>query len=98
MRAHHNHSERGFAIYMTTLLLLMIIPMIGLAIDTTLLYVVKTRLQGAVDGAALAGAKALSNGTDTASESTAAIAAANTYVRVNYPSSFFFSQDVVINA
>jgi Flp pilus assembly protein TadG len=96
MRAHHNHSERGFAIYMTTLLLLMIIPMMGLAIDTTLLYVVKTRLQGAVDGAALAGAKALATGTTDSEEQTAATTAATTYVKLNYPSTFFFSADVVI--
>lgn len=90
--------QRGFALYMTTLLLLMIIPMIGLAMDATLLYVVKTRLQGAVDGAALAGAKALSHGTDSANELTAATLAAQTYVKLNYPSSFFFSQDVVLNS
>ena len=53
MRASKRLRQRGFALYMGTLLLLMIIPMIGLAIDSTLLYVVKTRLQGAVDGAAL---------------------------------------------
>jgi Flp pilus assembly protein TadG len=96
MRVHQNHRERGFAIYMTTLLLLMIIPMMGLAIDTTLLYVVKTRLQGAVDGAALAGAKALAVGTTDAEETTAATTAAETYVKLNYPSTFFFSADVVV--
>jgi Flp pilus assembly protein TadG len=90
--------QRGFALYMGALLLLMIIPMIGLALDSTLLYVVKTRLQGAVDGAALAGAKALSHGTDSTSEKTAAILAAQTYIKLNYPSSFFFSQDVVLNS
>ncbi len=97
MRVSNFNRQRGFAIYATVILLLMIIPMLGLAIDTSLLYVVKTRLQGAVDGAALAGAKALSHGTDSADEKTAAILAAQTYVKLNYPSSFFFSADVVIN-
>lgn len=72
--------------------------MVGLSIDATLLYVVKTRLQGAVDGAALAGAKALSHGTDDTTELDAATTAAKTYVKLNYPSSFFFSQDVVIDS
>lgn len=97
MRVHKHLRESGFAIYMTTLLLLMIVPMMGLAIDATLLYVVKTRLQGAVDGAALAGAKALSTGTTDTEEQTAATTAAETYVKLNYPSTFFFSADVVIN-
>ena len=97
MRVSPFNRQRGFAIYATVILLLMIIPMLGLAIDTSLLYVVKTRLQGAVDGAALAGAKALSHGTDSADEKVAATLAAQTYVKLNYPSSFFFSADVVIN-
>src|SRR5277367_2748585 len=97
MRVSQFNRQRGFAIYATVILLLMIIPMLGLAIDTSLLYVVKTRLQGAVDGAALAGAKALSHGTDSSDEKTAAILAAQTYVKLNYPSSFFFSADVVLN-
>ncbi len=96
MRAPKFKRQRGFALYMTTLMLLMIIPMVGLAIDASLLYVVKTRLQGAVDGAALAGAKALSHGTDSGTELTAATLAAQTYVKLNYPSSFFFSNDVVL--
>ena len=98
MRAPRFARQSGFALYMATLMMLMIIPMIGLAIDASLLYVVKTRLQGAVDGAALAGAHALSHGSDSATELTAATVAAQTYVKLNYPSTFFFSQDVVLNA
>ena len=40
MRAPQFKRQRGFALYITTLMLLMIIPMIGLAIDASLLYVV----------------------------------------------------------
>ena len=98
MRASRIPRQRGFALYLTAIFMMMIIPMIGLSIDATLLYVVKTRLQGAVDGAALAGAKALSHGTDSPSEKIAAIAAAKTYVKLNFPSSYFFSQDVVVDS
>jgi hypothetical protein len=93
------HSKRtaGFAVYASTLFLILIVPMLGLAIDSTLLYVVKTRLQGAVDGAALAGAKALSQGSTETAQETAATNAAQTYVRMNYPSSFFFSGDVAMS-
>ena len=39
-------------------------PMIGLAVDVGMLYVVKARLQGAVDGGSLAAARALNLGPD----------------------------------
>lgn len=90
--------ERGVAIIATILFLIIIIPMLGLSIDATLLYVVRTRLQGAVDGAALAAAKALSQGTTETAQETSATNAAAIYVRMNYPSTFFFSSDVVIAA
>jgi Flp pilus assembly protein TadG len=75
----------------------MAVPLIGLAIDGTMLYIVKSRLQGAVDGAALAGAKALSRGNDSDSQKTAAINAAATFVKLNYPTNYFFSNEVVVN-
>lgn len=97
MRTQKRISERGVALYVTSVLLVMIVPMIGLAIDGTLLYIVKTRLQGAVDGAALAAAKALARGSDDAAQIAAAKVAAATYVKLNYPPSYFFSNDVVVD-
>src|SRR5882762_113763 len=89
--------ERGVAIYVTAVILVMAVPMMGLAIDGTMLYVLKCRLQGAVDGAALAAAKALSRGSDGNAQQTAAKNAAATYVKLNYPSSYFFSNEVSID-
>ena len=51
--------ERGVSLFLGTISLVMIVPMIGLSIDVGILYVSKTRLQSAVDGAALAAARAL---------------------------------------
>jgi Mg-chelatase subunit ChlD len=90
-------SERGISVAVTSLMMVFVIPMIGLSIDATMLYVVKTKLQGAVDGAALAAAKALSRGADDTTHKNAATTAAKTYVKLNYPSTFFFSQDVQID-
>jgi Flp pilus assembly protein TadG len=75
----------------------MAVPLIGLAIDGTMLYIVKCRLQGAVDGAALAGGRALSRGNDSDAQKTAAINAAATWVKLNYPTNYFFSNEVVVN-
>jgi len=66
-------------------------------IDGGLLYIVKTRLQGAVDGAALAAAKALSRGNDSATQISNAKLDAATFVKLNFPSSYFFSSDATIN-
>ena len=91
-------AQRGISVVATSIILVIVIPMVGLSIDATLLYVVKTKLQGAVDGAALAAAKALSRGADSTSQTDAAKIAAKTYVKFNYPSTFFFSGDVAIDA
>ena len=98
MRAHKRIGERGVAIYVTAVILVMAIPMVGLAIDGTMLYIIKSRLQGAVDGAALAAARALARGSDSATQTASAKAAAVAYVKLNYPDSYFFSQPVVVDA
>ncbi len=98
MKPQRRSRESGVAIYITAVLLVMIVPMVGLAIDSTLLYIVKTRLQGAVDGAALAAARGLSRGSDDASQIAAAKTAGKTYVMLNYPTGFLFSNNVSIDA
>jgi Flp pilus assembly protein TadG len=90
-------NERGVAIYVTSVLLVMIVPMAGLAIDGTMLYIDKCRLQGAVDGAALAAAKALARGSDDPTQQANAKTAAATYVMLNYPSSYFFTTSLTVN-
>src|ERR1700722_20384672 len=89
-------SEKGIAVIATTIMLVILIPFTGLAIDVTLLYVDKARLQGAVDGAALAGAESLARGTNDTAQKTAAAQAAAQYVYLNYPTSFFFTNSVTV--
>ena len=88
--------ESGVAIYLTTAMLVMIIPTIGLTIDGSLLYVIKCRMQGAVDGAALAGARALARGNNSSQQITNAQNDAATFVKLNFPSSYFFSSDATV--
>ncbi|MGA3187834.1 MAG: pilus assembly protein TadG-related protein [Bryobacteraceae bacterium] len=97
MKKRTRQAERGIAVIVTSIMLVILIPVIGLAIDVTLLYVDKARLQGAVDGAALAGAEGLSRGTNDAAQKTAAAQAAAQYVFLNYPTSFFFTNSVTVN-
>jgi Flp pilus assembly protein TadG len=97
MKMRTRRAEQGIAVIATTIMLVILIPVIGLALDVTLLYVDKARLQGAVDGAALAGAESLARGTNDSAQKTAAAQAAASYVFLNYPSSFFFTNSVTVN-
>ncbi len=85
------------AVIAATIMLVILIPVIGLAIDVTLLYVDKARLQGAADGAALAGAESLARGTNDAAQQTSARQAAAEYVFLNYPTTFFFTNSITVN-
>jgi Flp pilus assembly protein TadG len=96
MKMRTKNAQRGFAAVATSVMLVILIPVFGLAIDVTLLYVDKTRLQGAVDGAALAGAESLARGTSDAAQISAAVKAAAQYVFLNYPSTFFFTNSVTV--
>lgn len=98
MKSNRRRRQQGGVImYMTAMMLVMIIPVVGLAIDATVLYVDKARLQGAVDGAALAAAKALARGSDDPTQQVNAKVAAATYVMLNYPVSFFYTSSVTVN-
>jgi Mg-chelatase subunit ChlD len=89
--------ESGVAIYITTAMLVMIIPTIGLTIDGGLLYVVKCGLQGSVDGAALSGARGLARGTNSSQQVASAQNDAAIYVKLNFPRSYFFSSDANVD-
>lgn len=97
MAIHMRTRQRGFSVLAMSLMLMITIPIIGLAIDTTVLYIDKARLQSSVDGAALAGAKALARGTDDPTQQANAKKAAATYVMLNYPSSYFFTNSITCN-
>ena len=78
--------ERGFVIEVWTLMMFFIIlPMVGLAIDCGVLFFVKSKLQTAVDGAALGAARSLSRGQDIASQQAAATDTAKRYYHANFP-------------
>jgi Flp pilus assembly protein TadG len=61
----------------------LLIPVVGLAIDGTMLYSVKVKLQTAVDGGALAAAQSLNAGISLATQTSAASLAADEFIRAN---------------
>src|SRR5262249_52745134 len=69
-------SERGMAVIAAAVILVISVPMIGLAIDASVLFATKSRLQAAVDGAALAGTRGLARGTNSGAQIAAAQTAA----------------------
>ncbi len=68
----------------TVLMLLVIIPAIGLAIDGAIVMWEKARLSASVDAAALAAARSLSVGQDLASQTASAVNMAQNYFQANF--------------
>ena len=67
------------------MLVLVVIPMVGFAVDGGLAYMMQTRLSAAVDSAALAGARSLSVGLTLASQTASAQATVTSYLNANFP-------------
>jgi Flp pilus assembly protein TadG len=80
-----NKRQRGVSLFLATLSLVFIVPMLGLVVDVGVLYSAKSRLQASVDGAALAAARALNLGQSTASQTTSAKQNAVNWFYANFP-------------
>ena len=79
----------------TVMLPAVILPMVGLAIDGTMLFLVKAKLSAAVDGGAIAAARSLSAGMSFASQKDAATKTADQFVRANFPDGFWGAHNLV---
>ena len=83
--------SRGVAIVLTTLTMAVTLPLIGLGFDVATLYVVKSKLSAAADSAALAGARALSQGSTTAAQTNSAVSTAQSFFSGNFPAGYWRS-------
>jgi Flp pilus assembly protein TadG len=83
--------QRGQVLIVVALVLVALIGSIGLAVDAGLGYLVKARLNAAVDSAGIAAARAVSQGNDRASQETYAKAAARNFFAANYPAGYLGS-------
>jgi len=82
-------AQKGVSLVVGTASMILLIPSAGLAIDAALLYYTKARLQGAVDGAALGAARALSLGSTTAAQAANAKQNAVNWFYANFPSTLW---------
>jgi Flp pilus assembly protein TadG len=90
--------EKGTSLFLGTISLVFIMPLIGLFIDVGILYAVKARLQASVDGASLAAARALNLGQTTAAQAGAAQQNAVNWFYANYPNGNWATTNTVMSA
>ena len=69
-------AERGAALLFTATSFIVLIPVVGLAIDASFLYAVRAKLSSAVDASALAAGRSLNQGLTLQAQAAAAEARA----------------------
>jgi Flp pilus assembly protein TadG len=90
-------NQRGYAVIMTALTMLVSVPLVGLAVDVSVLYMIRAKLYQAVDAAALAGARGLAGngGTTTpAQQASNAIATATMFFNANFPTGYWGTTNI----
>src|ERR1035438_10486373 len=98
MRTNHQAfgNRKGFVSVYLFFSSMLMIPMVGLAIDFSVLYSVKARLQTAVDAAAIGSGNTLNRG---ATMNTAAVSdVALRFFNANYPAGYFGTTPKYYNA
>jgi Flp pilus assembly protein TadG len=78
-------TNRGFVLPTAAVLFIVIIPVVGLAVDLGMMYMVQSKLQSATDAAALAAARSLARGTNSTLQQTNAQNTALAYINANFP-------------
>jgi Flp pilus assembly protein TadG len=80
--------ESGNIMIMFTLMMpFLLVPMVGLAIDSTVLFSVKAKLQAAVDGGAIAAAQSLNAGLTFTAQKATAEKIADQFIKANFVAS-----------
>ena len=91
MHARRLKYESGQILILAALMMIILVAIVGLAIDSGRAYSVKAKLNAAVDAGAIAGARALAKGEDDAARLAAAQAAVRNYYFANYPTNYMGS-------
>jgi len=97
MRFSHPRRQRGAIAIMAALAMLVLLGVVGLVVDGGLAYLVKARLNAAVDSAALAGARAVTNGNNQAEQTANAQAAAAEFFGANIASGYMLSKPKLLS-
>jgi len=91
--------EKGVALLLTSIFTICLIPVVGLAIDASYMYVIKAKLATAADAAALAAARNLNVGMTMAEQEASARSRAEAFFHANFPERYMdtLSKSVTIN-
>jgi Mg-chelatase subunit ChlD len=89
--------ERGIAIMLTAVMLFVLVPVAGLALDAVLLYALKAKLSTAADAAAIAAARSLNVGMTLAEQEAEARQRALDFFRANLPNNAYNTSNHVVN-
>jgi Mg-chelatase subunit ChlD len=88
MNGAKSRRERGFSVILTTLAITSTVLMTGLGFDVATVYLIRTRLQGAVDAAALTSARALAQSGNMTNAQTVGLE----FLTANFPTGYFGAQ------
>lgn len=89
--------QRGAIAIMVALSMLVLLAVVGLSIDAGLAYLVKARLNAAVDSAALAGARAVTTGNNETEQIASAKLAASDFFSANIPNNYLLSAPRIVS-
>ncbi|MBD8530928.1 MULTISPECIES: VWA domain-containing protein [unclassified Massilia] len=91
------HRQRGAVAIMVALAMLVLLAVVGLVIDAGLAYLVKARLNAAVDSAALAAARAVPAGNNQTEQRASAQTAAGDFFAANIPTTYLLSRPKLLS-
>ena len=97
MKSSNRNYCKGQVIIIFALSLVVLVGMVGLAIDSGLAYGVKAKLSAAVDAAAIAGARALGTGVSDNERIANAKAAAQKFFAGNFPNNYLGVTSTTLN-
>lgn len=84
--------QSGQVVLLLVLSLVVVVGTVGLAIDSGIGYLIKAKLNAAVDSAVIAGARTVSQGSTQAQQRSNAVRAAHDFFDANYPPAYLGSQ------
>jgi Flp pilus assembly protein TadG len=79
------HRERGIATFIVAASLIVLVPMVGLAVDGGIAFLVRTRLSAAMDAAALAAGRGINLSDTIANAQAQATTQATNFLNANFP-------------
>src|SRR5215217_4574295 len=91
MRVTTRTRQKGFSLILLALLSIVLVPMVGLAIDASILYVVKARISAACDAASLAAARNMNVGQTMTQQAASARDRALSFFNANLPNNYLGS-------